>query len=535
MQARPYRALVKALVLMDLRSQQYGRATGTKPGELIPPLYWVLGQFLFISAVASALLFARVSVEAFAFVNLSLSTVLAVAAVLVEFNEVVLDVGDIDIVGHRPISRRTYAAARLTNLAFYMALIVVALNVFPAIMGAGLQDSSLMFLPAYALVSVLGSSGAVLLAIVACSFAPPRRDQQDFRDLLAWSQIVVALAVFYGAQLMLRDSEHAIEMFFAEPPPWLAWVPTAWLASFVAAVAQAPTLQHLRWSAGAVCGVGLLALLAWLRLMTYYSRAQLASAAAQPPRRRFGRSRPLIGPLVRLMAGPGHGAGVLASCFLLLRRDRELRLRTWPALATVFAFLAIGLLLEELADPFGGQPGRGFSVVVVQLAVLAVPTIIHNLSYSRDHAATWLFHAAPQPRRSIYAEAARRAACYGILLPALLGLWLVFAVAWRDPLHATVHCAIGWLTVVLASHVTLWGMEYPLPFAQPVARGVVTGPVLPYLAGVGTVAAAIGSAEYLAARSWPAVGGLVLILLALVLLSSRLPRFAPDTVGPTDA
>lgn len=523
-QARPYRALVRALVLTDLRSQHYGRSTGTKPGELIPPLYWVLGQYLFISAIVSGILFARVGVESFALVNLTISALLAVSAVIVEFNEVVLDVGDLDIVGHRAVSRRTYAAARLTNLGFYVVLILTSLNLFPAILGAGLADSGPWFFPAYGFATVLGSGGAMLLAIIGYSLSPPRREEQDIRDMLAWVQIIVALLAFYGAQLMLRDSRHAIELFLDEPPSWVGMLPTAWLAAFVLGVVQAPAAVPWPWVGGGLLGGVLVAWLAWLRLMAYYGQAQTASAAAGSVRAP-GRSRPLVGPWLRRLAGPGRPAAPLALCLRLLRRDHDLRLRTLPALATLFVFLGIGLFLRELTDPFAGSPGKAaFSIVVVQWAVLAVPTILHNLCYSRDHAATWLFHAAPQRGREVYTEAMRRVACYAIVLPSLVFLWAVFAWIWRSPGHAALHCASGWFAVVAASHFTVWGMSYPLPLAQPIARGAVSGPVLPYLAGVGVIAMMVGGGEYLTCQSIPGAAAYVGVLGLVALASTQLWR-----------
>ncbi len=520
--ARQYRALVRALILMDLRSQHYGRATGSKPSELIPPLYWVVGQFLFVSAICSAILFGRVAVESFVLVNLTVSIMLGTSSVIVEFNEVVLDVGDLDILGPRPISRRTYAAARLTNLGFYMGLIITAVSIFPTIMGAGLRDAGPGFLLTYLLASVVGTAGFMLLAIIIYSLAPPSRDRRDLRDMLAWIQIIVALVAFYGAQLMLRDSGRAIETFLDRAPSWFVWIPSAWLASAVAAAATHPVIENLRWAAAALLGLGLLAIMAWLRLMTYYSRAQTGSIEAKLVRSP-SRSRRLIGPWAAKLAGRGSCAGPVALCLLMLRRDQDLRLRTWPALAPIMVFFCIGLCLKELADPMAGNSSRGgFSIAVVQLVVLAVPTIIHNMGYSRDHVASWLFLAAPQRRRTVYAEASRRAACHGVLLPVMVGLWVGFSILWRNPIHAAVHCGLGWLAVLAASHFTLWGMHYPLPFARPAARGAATGPVLPYLAGVGTLATAVGGAEYGARASWLWLSVLGLALLGLASLSSRL-------------
>jgi len=102
---------------LEMRSSHYGKATGSDHRAVIPPLYWVIGQFLTTSALLSLLLFARVDAWFFAFASLSSTILLLFSALVVEFHEVALDPDDVDVVGHRPIFPRTYAVARLTALS----------------------------------------------------------------------------------------------------------------------------------------------------------------------------------------------------------------------------------------------------------------------------------------------------------------------------------------------------------------------------------------------------------------------------------
>ena len=293
----------------------------------------------------------------------------------------------------------------------------------------------------------------------------------------------------------------------------------------VGSAARTPSVEHLQWAAALVLGLGLLGLATWVRLMGYYGQAQNATERRSPTSSLP--ARPLVGWWPRLLAGPRHGAGPVAVCLLMLRRDQDLRLRTWPALAPVFVFFCIGLVLKELDDPLGGLPGQfAFSIVTVQMAVIAVPSIVHNLCFSRDHGGAWIFLAAPRRHPAVFAEATRKAACYGVVLPVLVVMWAAFSFLWRDPLHAAIHCGLGWLAVVAAGHFTLWGMDYPLPFARPAARGVASGAVFPYLAGVGTLAAAVGGAEYVLRESRLGLAALGAVLLFLALGIPRLSRQA---------
>jgi hypothetical protein len=142
-------ALLRAYLLMDLRNQQFARATGTRHRELFTPLFWIVSMNLFISCVASAVLFGRVDAYFFALVGLSISMLITATSLIVEFNEVVLSVDDVQVIGHHPVPARTYAAARVGNLLMYLSAIIVSTSIFPAIVGVGLRDASVWYLPAY--------------------------------------------------------------------------------------------------------------------------------------------------------------------------------------------------------------------------------------------------------------------------------------------------------------------------------------------------------------------------------------------------
>src|SRR5438045_9031667 len=85
---RGFAALTKALVLRDLRGQHYATATASKPHYVLSPLFLVVGQCLLASALCCALLFARVDVSFFAFVNHTLSLLVLGTALVVELPQV---------------------------------------------------------------------------------------------------------------------------------------------------------------------------------------------------------------------------------------------------------------------------------------------------------------------------------------------------------------------------------------------------------------------------------------------------------------
>ncbi|MBI4607067.1 MAG: hypothetical protein HY721_34315, partial [Planctomycetes bacterium] len=324
---RSFECLAGTFVLMDLRGQHFARATGARHRHRITPLFWVVGQCLTLSAVASLVLFARVDVFFFSFASLSLSLLVTATAVLVELHEVVLDPRDLEVIGHRPVSPRTYAAARLANLLFYVALMYLALNTFPLVLGAGLRDAGPWYLPAYAIASLAGTLIAVGLLILLLPLGDSPAGLEQLKEILAWVQIVLILVVGYGAQLIFRDGTQSFLVWAAFPPRWVDWTPPAWLARFVEAAATEPGPRAIG-AAGILATLTVLVVAAALRrLARLYGRLEPARRGRAPRPMPAERVGGLAGPVAaRLLRSPAERAGFWLAG-RLLAREGELKVR----------------------------------------------------------------------------------------------------------------------------------------------------------------------------------------------------------------
>ena len=231
---------------------------------------------------------------------------------------------------------------------------------------------------------------------------------------------------------------------------------------------------------------------------------------------------------LRPLAIPGEPAGAVARwltrpfeercgfwlCNTMLRRDHNLRMRSWPSLGMVVAVPVLGLATGQFADPLSAPgPASILSLVAVYALAVPIPTIFYNLRFSRDHAAAWTLAVAPIADRLAFTDGLRKAVLYRILLPVAVALAIVLAVAWREPLSVALHVAAAWLVVLGVSYVSQAVLLGRLPFAEAVARGETFGPIALFASLVGGVTMMLTAVHYLAAQqlTW-----LVLYLIALV-------------------
>ncbi len=541
---RQFRVLTKAFVLMDLRSPHFAASTGTKPGWAISPLFWVFGQCLAISAIASLILFLRVSAYMYAFVGLTISMLVLATTVLVEFHEVVFQPRDLAVVGPQPIGPRTYSAARFANLLFYVAMMFAALNLFPAVVGAGLDDVNLWYLPAYLVATVTGSLVAVCLVVLGLSVVGSSKAVEEWKAILAWTQIALFAVAAYGGQLMFRNPGQTTEVWFAFPPDWVHWLPPAWLARFVDEASFAPRIELLGIAIGMLAATAVLVAITLRQISAMYETMQPVEVSC--------RERIMAPESVGVLPGSGRfrrlfSAEFRIGCWLswrALRLNAAHRMRCLYPVNLAVAVTLLGLLTDQFANPIempvaidGQFDNAGltvFPLLAVYLVALSVPVILLNLTFSEWNGASWLLSSAPLRRPASVVHGAITIVQLLIVTPLCLLLWLCMFLSWGDALAATAHAGLAWLLSIPAALAAVWGVIPDLPLSRPASRGGTLGTAVLPLSALSCVASLIGGLHYVFAGSagfW--IGTLaVIVVLTVISAISGQRRFARLYGGP---
>lgn len=514
-------ALLKAFLVMDFRNQAFGQVTRSGAKDIFSPLYWVTGQNLLISCFVAGLLFARVESFAFAFVCLGVSMLVCVTSIIVEFNEIVLSPDDLNVLGHQPISYRTYATARLMNLFLYVAYIVLTLNVVPAILGVGFRETTPGFALTYSLATIVGSffaAGCIILFYVTIFGGNPSTKVQE---TLAWTQAALMLITGYGGQAVLRDTRDQLEMAIYQLPDWIQWTPPGWLAHFV--VSSNEGLLTTQWWVLGLAAILTAAvwLLVYVHLTKAYARLASMSSSDAP-----GVSRSLKTP-GSLFAKPTSGWLLSRSadervgywfCKTMLGRDHNFRMRIWPTFGITIAFLGIGVFTGELVDPLEVR-GRTVAITLTAIysLVLPLPAIFYSMRFSKDYQASWIFSAAPIEDPAAFARGIEKAILLWVMLPFLVGVAIVLSFVWSDPLHIALHCVVAALLIAFSAFVSSGLIFRQIPFSQPLGRGEMLGPMAPLMAVVGSLAMTLGAIHYLASANIVWFSGYLVLLLVVTI------------------
>ena len=500
--ARVYRVLVAAYLIMDFRNQQFGRATATAGAkEILTPLFTVTGQNLLIGLFASVAMYARVDAFFFTLVALTISMIVTASSVVVEFNEIVFDPDDLHVIGHQPVPVRTYSAARVTNLLAYVLLTIASLNFFPALIGIGLRDAEIGFLPFFSLAAITSNLIVAAGVVLVYNLILGDRPTHQLRELLAWVQVAAMLLLGYGGQLAIRDPQQKLQMLAYDLPAWARLTPPGWLASMVTGM-HAST-ESIRW--GILAGAIVLTLFLWGCVI---ARLSATYALLEPGRSAWGQDKlpplpapgELAGTFTRLLTRRGEERSAFWLCRTFLLRDYNLKMRCWTSLAVVLAAVAMGWITGQLQNPLTVRDTRSsvFTLTCLYLLTVPLPQLMHNLNFSKDFQASWLLSVSPIADSVAWASGLRKAITFHFMVPLLLFFFVVLVWTWRDLPHALLHTFIAGLAIQGIAYVCSVGVVRAVPFAKPLARGESFGAIAPFAAVVGGISTTLGLIHFAA-------------------------------------
>jgi hypothetical protein len=395
------------------------------------------------------------------------------AIILVEFHTVVISPDDYLVLGHLPISSRTYFAARLANLLFYVLVLTTALGL-PSMaaffVDVRLQPAGIAFRPLVGLAGIATVyAGAVTVALAMVGlYAGLLRviSASRLKRVLTYVQIALSM-VIYGSYLFLPQilNRDALAGLSHARSPWLLVDPAGWFACYLVLASGGAGFAEI---AGALAAIALFAVLAFVavRYLSLDYSERLAALATSSESARAPRARARRAWLFRR----GEGRAVALLIRNQFQQDMKFRLGILSIFPlTVFYFL-YGLRGGPMPDPFVSADQGAGQWFLLHFAVLAFSMmLLPNLSRSDAFHASWIFYASPASKSRLIL-AMKNFVIAGFLLPYLSMIGVLMAFFFTSLAHVLVHLAV----LALVGNITLLvaiRLQPHLPFSRPVQKG----------------------------------------------------------------
>jgi len=457
-------AITKAALIVDLRTSTFVRG---RHGQQVRAVGALIGQMVFYSLMGAFVgAFVLIAGDLFLSSNLVLTYVMFMVgtAALLDHNAAITSPDDFYILGFRPVTSRTYFAARLANVLVYVTAMTTLFAYLP--IGAfffrwgaavGLASIAAIYgaaaFMAFAMVAVYSS----LLRIVGAA---------RIKRALSYVQFVFSFAVYGGYFLVSRGLSRQLLAQMALPKTaWTVLIPPAWFASYLdLAAGQSSALEVVSAVLSLLALAGLVVMMSGRLSLDYADRlGTIASATAVPRADRPARTRRVF----------WFRTGESRAIALLIRsqfaNDMKFRMSVLAILPLTIIYLAMGISRSgTIPDPFrGGDSARGLGMVT--MAMMMFPAML-KLSLGRSDAfrASWIFFALPSDRTRLI-RAAKNVLVATFLVPYVLCVALVVSFFSENIPHLLVH-----LTVIgLISHLVLQIITFidpELPFSKPPAK-----------------------------------------------------------------
>jgi hypothetical protein len=508
-----WKALTKTAVLVDLRSSRLGAAAFGRAGASAATV--LIGQFVFYSfmgAAVSAVVWFTPDLFLASTIVVSYVMFMVATAALLDHNAAIASPDDHAILGFRPVTSRTYFAARLANVLIYTLAMTTVFSYIPVVTffvrhGAAVGIAAVVAIAA-------ASASTALTMIVAYGWLIRTVGADRLKRVLSYVQFLLSFLVYGGYFALSRVFQVGLVTRIELPKsPWLLLLPPAWFASYLELATG--TLSWFGISSAVVSVGAVVALLAALggRLSLEYADrlAALTTVSA--------RSAPSRSWLPAVLFPRGEARAVALLIRSQFRNDLKFRMSILTILPLTIVYLVIGIQDGGIGDPFEENAGQGLSMVTV--AVMMFPTMLKmNLARSDAFRASWIFFATPADRSRVV-QASKNILVVMFLVPYLTAVGLTLAWFSTNLMHLAVHL----LVITLVSHLVLQVVTFiepELPFAKPLVKGTSSTRVFMVMFVVVMVAAFL---PYLALlmyrRTATTIGGIV----SLVVVSVMIDRF----------
>lgn len=518
-----WRALTGTYLQMDLRQGGGARKKGrSETGRtMMVHAALLLGAGL-NSLMIGLLVFLLDDPFTGALITVSMVAINVALLVLIDFSGSVISPVDYWVIAPRPVSSRTYFAARVTAVLAYVLAIAGVMSFLPAIVflarhGFGIGGfigtlAASMLLAATVTGVIIGAYTWIL------GFVAPGRMVRA----LSWAQLAGSSLSMAGFLFVIRAMDDPrIRGFSLAEAEWIWYVPATWSASIIMTLAGRGGPAEWSAAVGAVAmAVTVLPAAVGRLSLEFASRLAETTSASGAPGSTIGRL-------------PGFRDNELYAVATLIRAqfryDLRFRLAVLSILPMTLFYLLLGIDDGSLADPFRGMTQRPGTPVY--LAVAFLPMVLHGAFQSSDQwRAAWIFFATPADAGRLVVATKNFVAVFflGAYLLMMAVLWSFF---YDSVWHAFVHAAF----IGAGAHMLLQGaviLNPALPFAKEPRRGEQSARLF-VLFFFGSIGAGIGPLLLIFVYQRPLwmLGLAFVLLIATMLLERLLHRRAGAFVG----
>ncbi|NOS92851.1 MAG: hypothetical protein HOP30_13080 [Cyclobacteriaceae bacterium] len=432
---------------------------------------WVLFVYFILSGLISLMIAFLPSLIMIYSIFHAYLMVMITMTLVSDFSSVLLDTSDNTIVLHRPISNKTFYAARTAHIFAYVGMISASLSFLPILTtffvngiwaGIALVITTLFTI----ILSVALTNGLYLLLMRFTS-------EERLKNLINYFQIVMVIFMTGGYQILPRlINRQVFENISFAPAWWSVFIPPLWMATVIQEVKN-PTFNTISLlNFFLAFTVPLVLWKAIYQYLTPYYTKKLADLGTSSVGELKSKSsqKKSTNAVGAFLAGTSLERASFNLTSFGFARDRKLKLRVYPALGyflvmvVVFAFRGKGDN-QTWIDYLHEISSSSYYLPIIYMCIFMVMAASYEIHFTDDYKAAWVFQSAPieKPGELLLGNIKAIIIRYFIPMYLLLSVLILSIWSWHvvpDLIAGFVNCLILMLSIGLI------GDKY-LPLSQP--------------------------------------------------------------------
>ena len=437
---------------------------------------------------------------------------------IASFSTILLDTKDYELLGTKPISKKTLNAAKTTHVLIY--LLAFTLTLGGPVMISSYFVNGLVAGLLVTVLTIVFCFWTILFTLGIYSFVLMKFDGGKLKNIISYTQIGLSIFMVVGYQLLGRIFDFVDVFIVYTPHVWHVFLFPIWFAAPLGMMQEGVTTYYLFYT---ILMVVLTSIMAF-----FYQRnaskmeenlLQLASSNKQNPEKT---SRWLT-VSKKLICRQTEELPYYHFTWKTIQNEREFKTRIYPSLLTSF-ILPVILIFNSFSDGFDLNELRDMNLAYyLYFTLLLAPEIVASMKYSTYYKGAWAFQLSPKSHKPYFLIAAGKAVWIRILCPLFLaaGIVFLFLFGW-DSLSVTLNAFLA-LTCSFFLYLTATMKHYPFSQernAANSAEGCMTSILFIVMAGVvGLVNFALDS--YIPYGGWIMTVTLLILTLKLLFFSFK--------------
>lgn len=485
--ARQLKTLLGVYLKQDLRGGKAFMQFGAR--EYIRSnlaLLTIVGMYLFFGFILGTIVFtADLDVFHYSVFILTFTIFIVALAIVSESGNVLFNEAEADVLGHLPLSPRTYFAAKVLNLFLFTLVLAASANLFPAITGIWAIGSNPLFIFAHALSASLIALFATAIVVTSYGLLMRYVTRDKFDNIITYSQVTLVLFFMFGFQILPRVLG-TDKISFAPGFHWYYLLyPPAWFSGITLLLIGSFKISSFVLALLAILSLTALGAVALRKVATGYSsfvshlayrEGEVKTEPKQQAKQRAARpsaERSFLQSIKAVFLSTPAERAVFELVSIYLRRNREIKVRLYPSLAYFIFFPLLAIFTEGLPDPFVNRSLGGYSLMGAVMICFVSLTAVEGMIFSEHFQAAYIYRIAPIRNLGEIHNGFRKAIMLWVTLPAFGVLIALYSALWRNPLHAVL-VLTPWIIITPAVLILPFLLREALPLSRKYQKGQQT-------------------------------------------------------------